>query len=123
MARVTVAELQEPRYLADLHAAAYAARVNTRHIKQRSGIQDSDSASHLSESVGLPSAPEQRVIATFLDRETARIGTLVAKKERLIDLLQERRTALITHAVTKGLATNVPMKASGVEWLGEVPEQ
>jgi type I restriction enzyme S subunit len=71
----------------------------------------------------LPFAPmyEQRAIAAFLDRETARIDALVAKKERLIELLQEKRTALITRAVTKGLDPNVPMKDSGVEWLGEIP--
>lgn len=64
---------------------------------------------------------EQRVIATFLDRETAKIDALIEKKERLIELLQEKRTALITQAVTKGLDPNVPMKDSGAEWLGEIP--
>jgi type I restriction enzyme S subunit len=64
---------------------------------------------------------EQRAIAAFLDRETAKIDALVAKKERLIELLQENRTALITRAVTKGLDLNAPMKDSGVEWLGEIP--
>jgi len=68
-----------------------------------------------------PSIPEQRAIAAFLDRETARIDALVAKKERLIALLQEQRTALITRAVTKSLDLTVPMKDSGVEWLGEIP--
>jgi type I restriction enzyme, S subunit len=71
--------------------------------------------------VGVCPPDEQRAIAAFLDRETARIDALVAKKERLIALLQEQRTALITQAVTKGLDTNVSMKATGVEWLGEVP--
>lgn len=70
---------------------------------------------------GVPSLPEQHAIAAFLDRETARIDGLVAKKERLIELLQEKRTALITRAVTKGLDPTVPMKDSGVEWLGEIP--
>jgi type I restriction enzyme S subunit len=69
----------------------------------------------------VPPRLEQRAIAAFLDREIARIDELVAKKERLIELLQEKRTALITRAVTKGLDPNVPMKDSGVEWLGEVP--
>ncbi|MGH7790528.1 MAG: restriction endonuclease subunit S [Candidatus Binatia bacterium] len=69
----------------------------------------------------IPDLEEQRSIAAFLDRETARIDALVAKKERLIELLQEKRTALITRAVTKGLDPNVPMKDSGVEWLGEIP--
>ena len=69
----------------------------------------------------LPPDSEQRAIAAFLDRETARIDALVAKKEQLIELLQERRTALMTRAVTKGLDPNVPMKDSGVEWPGQIP--
>lgn len=68
-----------------------------------------------------PPESEQKAIAAFLDRETAQINALLAKKERLIELLQEERTALITRAVTKGLDPNVPMKDSGVEWLGEIP--
>src|SRR6266550_5327705 len=71
--------------------------------------------------VSLPPPAEQRAIAAFLDRETARINALIAKKERLIELLQEKRAALISHAVTKGLDPTVPMKDSGVEWLGEIP--
>ena len=69
----------------------------------------------------LPPLSEQRAIAAFLDRETAQIDALVAKKERLIELLQEKRTALISRAVTKGLDPDVPLKDSGVEWLGEIP--
>lgn len=70
-----------------------------------------------------PFAPpsEQHAIARFLDRETARIDGLVAKKERLIELLREKRAALITRAVTKGLDPAVPMKDSGIEWLGQIP--
>ncbi len=64
----------------------------------------------------------QRAIASFLDRETARIDTLIEKKRRLLDLLEEKRTALITRAVTRGLDPDVPMKDSGVEWIGEIPE-
>jgi type I restriction enzyme, S subunit len=71
--------------------------------------------------VPAPGCYEERTIAAFLDRETARMDALVGKKERLIELLQEKRTALITRAVTKGLDPNVPMKDSGVEWLGEIP--
>ena len=71
----------------------------------------------------LPFAPpeEQRAIVGFLDRETARIDALAAKKEQLIALLQEKRTALITRAVTKGLGPEAPMRDSGVEGLGEIP--
>lgn len=72
-------------------------------------------------SSALPPTPEQRAITAFLDRETARIDALVAKKQRLIELLLEQRTALITRAVTKGLDAGVAMKDSGVEWLGEIP--
>ena len=68
-----------------------------------------------------PPLPEQQAIAAFLDRETARIDALVAEQERLIELLREKRQAVISHAVTKGLDPSVPMKDSGVEWLGMVP--
>lgn len=70
----------------------------------------------------IPSYTEQQQIANFLDRETAKIDTLIEKQQNLIALLKEKRQAVIGHAVTKGLNPNVPMKDSGVEWLGEVPE-
>lgn len=70
-----------------------------------------------------PDQPEQAKILTTLDRETARIDALVEKKTRFIELLKEKRQALITHAVTKGLDPNVKMKDSGVEWIGQVPEE
>ena len=70
----------------------------------------------------LPPKEDQLAIATFLDHETAKIDTLIAEQQRLIELLQEKRQAVISHAVTKGLNPDAPMKDSGVEWLGEVPE-
>lgn len=72
----------------------------------------------------IPSPPleEQRAIAAFLDRETARIDALIEKKRRQIELLREKRTALISHAVTKGLDPNAKMKDSSIEWLGKIPE-
>jgi len=70
---------------------------------------------------GIPPIEEQRAITAFLDRETARIDALLAKKERLIELLQEKRTAHISRAVTKGFDSNVSMKDSAVEWLGQIP--
>ena len=69
-----------------------------------------------------PSLAEQMAIAAFLDAETAHIDALIAEYETLIDLLKEKRQALISQAVTKGLHPDAPMKDSGVEWLGEVPE-
>jgi type I restriction enzyme, S subunit len=73
-------------------------------------------------SLNLPESSEQLAIATFLDHETAKIDALIAEQQRLIELLQEKRQAVISHAVTKGLNPDAPMKDSGVEWLGEVPE-
>jgi type I restriction enzyme S subunit len=70
----------------------------------------------------LPDVTEQQNIATFLDRETAKIDALIAEQQRLIELLKEKRQAVISHAVTKGLNSDAPMKDSGIEWLGEVPE-
>lgn len=69
-----------------------------------------------------PKTEEQQAIADFLDEETSRIDELIAKKQRLIELLQEQRTALITHTGTKGLNPDVPLKDSGVEWLGDIPK-
>ncbi|HAS6179305.1 TPA: hypothetical protein I7147_10355 [Vibrio vulnificus] len=69
-----------------------------------------------------PSYLEAEAIADFLDHETAKIDTLITKQEKLIELLKEKRQAVISHAVTKGLNPDAPMKDSGVEWLGEVPE-
>ena len=69
----------------------------------------------------LPTTAEQTQVARFLDHETARIDALIKEQQRLIELLKEKRQAVISHAVTKGLDPNVPLQDSGVEWLGEVP--
>ena len=74
----------------------------------------------LSRPWAFPEKNEQALIASFLDHETARIDALVAEQQRLIELLKEKRQAVISHAVTKGLNPDAPMKDSGVEWLGEV---
>lgn len=72
--------------------------------------------------VPIPPESEREAIANFLDYETAKIDTLIEKQQQLIKLLKEKRQAVISHAVTKGLNPEAPMKDSGVEWLGEVPE-
>ena len=72
--------------------------------------------------IWLPPLEERKKIALFLDHETAKIDTLIEKQQQLIKLLKEKRQAVISHAVTKGLNPDVPMRDSGVEWLGEVPE-
>jgi len=73
--------------------------------------------------VPVPTVNEQVAIANFLDQKTAEIDGLIADKEKLIELLQEKRQAIITEAVTKGLNPNVKMKDSGIEWIGEIPEE
>lgn len=72
--------------------------------------------------VPFPPSEEQTAIANFLDAETAKIDALVSEQRRLIDLLKEKRQAVISHAVTKGLNPDAPLKDSGIEWLGDVPE-
>ncbi|MEJ8476658.1 restriction endonuclease subunit S [Roseibium algae] len=74
--------------------------------------------------ITLPVVPkeEQTKIAAFLDYETGKIDALIAKQERLIALLEEKRQAVISHAVTKGLNPNAPLRPSGIDWLGDVPE-
>lgn len=101
--------------------ALYALGRQVPYIKQTTGLQNLDSHAYLRERVFLPSRDEQLAISNFLDEETARIDELMSEKERFTELLAEKRSALITHAVTKGLDPDAEMKDSGVEWLGEVP--
>lgn len=72
--------------------------------------------------IPLPTLPEQQAIAAFLDREVAKIDALVAEQRRLIELLAEKRQAVISHAVTKGLNPNARLTPSGIDWLGDIPE-
>jgi type I restriction enzyme, S subunit len=72
--------------------------------------------------VGMPSLSEQTAISSFLDRETGKIDELVAEQKRLMELLKEKRQAVISYAVTHGLNPKAPLKPSGIEWLGEVPQ-
>lgn len=72
--------------------------------------------------IPLPLVQQQKMIVDFLDQKTVEIDNLIADKEKLIELLQEKRQAIITEAVTKGLNPNVRMKDSGIEWIGEIPE-
>lgn len=72
-------------------------------------------------SVPVPPEPEQQAIAAYIDRETARIDGLIAEKERMLALLEEKRAALISRVVTRGLDPNAPLKSSGQEWLGDIP--
>lgn len=106
------------RYLFKSASYIQALQATTNLVRDGQALRYSNFAQ-----VPLPLLPigEQQRIATFLDRETAKIDALIAEQEKLIALLAEKRQATISHAVTKGLDPNVSMKDSGVAWLGEVP--
>lgn len=111
-----------PRYL---HYLLRSPRYVTGYLSISKGIRvnqwDLEPQYHSRMPVVLPPREEQRAVADFLDHETATIDSLVAEQEKLIALLKEKRQAVISHAVTKGLNPDAPMKDSGIEWLGEVP--
>lgn len=90
-------------------------------IFQQATIQNIGADKYNQLLISTPPHSEQTLIANFLDQKTTQIDDLIAKKERLIQLLEEERIAIINHAVTKGLDPTVPMKDSGIEWLGEIP--
>lgn len=104
--------LRSPRYITGYLSLSKGIRVNQWDLEPQY---------HSRMPVLLPPRDEQSAIAAFLDRETAKIDALIAEQEKLIALLAEKRQATISHAVTKGLDANAPMKDSGVAWLGAVP--
>ncbi|MEO8297528.1 MAG: hypothetical protein ABI574_06925, partial [Burkholderiales bacterium] len=110
-----------PTWLNRLTGSGYAQFYFMSRSKQSTNLASISSANVMELSVVLPPVAEQANIEGFLDREAAKIDALVAEQEQLITLLKEKRQAVISHAVTKGLDSAVPMKDSGVEWLGEVP--
>ena len=103
-------------------AALYANNINYQSIKQTTGIQNLDTNSYLNEKLALPSLHEQEAIVSFLNQKTSEIDQAIAIKEQQIALLNERKQIVIQKAVTQGLDPNVPMKNSGVEWIGQIPE-
>ena len=122
VARLPVLPELPPRFWCYVHAALYAGKLNYPAIKQTTGIQNLDSGAYLDTPAPFPPPLEQRSIAAFLDGETARIDRLVAKKKELIERLKEKRTALISRTVTRGLNPSAPFKSSGIDWLGDIPK-
>ncbi|KMH20557.1 hypothetical protein SM66_00524 [Klebsiella quasipneumoniae subsp. quasipneumoniae] len=116
-------ELAHPRYV---HYLLRNPIYVTQYLSRSKGIRvnqwDLDPDEFRNIELLLPDKTEQGKIYCFLDHETAKIDNLIEKQQQLIELLKEKRQAVISHAVTKGLNPDVPMKDSGVEWLGEVPE-
>lgn len=113
---------QSPQYL---HYLLRSPQYTAAYMMVSKGIRvnqwDLDPQYHSRLPVLLPPKEEQAAIAAFIDRETRKIDALVAEQGKLIDLLTEKRQAVISHAVTKGFTSTVSMKDSGIEWLGEVP--
>jgi type I restriction enzyme S subunit len=91
------------------------------HIKQTTGIQNLDCSSYLGQDFNFPAPEKQRQIAAYLDAVAGKIDRLVALRRRQMELLREQRAALIQQAVTRGLDSNVPLKESGLPWLGKIP--
>ncbi len=116
-------ELAHPKYV---HYLLRNPMYIAQYLRRSKGIRvnqwDLDPGEFQRVELLLPTKDEQLKIFQFLDHETARIDTLIEKQQQLIKLLKEKRQAVISHAVTKGLNPNAPMRDSGVEWLGEVPK-
>jgi type I restriction enzyme S subunit len=113
-------ELLEPRFLLySILTPNFVGAVDASTFGAKMPRANWDSIGSLE--VKVPTVEKQRLIANYLDRETARIDGLIAEKERMLALLEEKRTALISRAVTRGLDLNAPLKPSGLEWLGEIP--
>lgn len=121
IAKLSLARDMVPAYWNYVHSAAYSVRLNIGAINQTSGIQNLDQDRYFNERAPFPPSGEQAAIATFLDRETSKIDALIVEQEKLLALLAEKRQATVSHAVTRGVNPNAPMKDSGVAWLGEVP--
>ena len=110
------------RFLNYWLAAAYANGFSKRNVKQTTGIQNLDVPAFLSERIAAPVVGVQEAIADFLDAKCAEIDALIAAKEKTNALLKERRQSIIYEAVTRGLNPEAPMKDSGIEWIGQIPE-
>lgn len=131
IARIASARGMNPRFWCYAHAMLYSSRLNYCAIKQTTGIQNLDTNSYLDTLVAFPTEVEQLAIASFLDRKTTEIDALVAKKRTLIEKLKEKRSALISRTVTRGLPPeaarpaglepNPKLKRSNIEWLGQIP--
>lgn len=109
-----------------LHYLMRSLRYITGYLLFSKGIRvnqwDLEPQQHTRMPLLVPPRDEQKAISSFLDVETSKIDGLVSEQRRLIELLKEKRQAVISHAVTKGLNPNAPMKPSGIQWLGDVPQ-
>ncbi len=119
---IDVKEEVEPRYFIYFLSAAYSTRLNVRSIKQTTGIQNLDLYNYFSEYFVNPSREIQKKIADYLDAKTASIHKSIEQKQKLVELLKEKRAAVINRAVTRGLGEDATLVDSGVGWIGKVPK-
>lgn len=112
----------EPEWLQQLMQSSYAKFYFYSVAKQSTNLASISSSNIKETPLFIPPKPERIKVLSFLNYETARIDRLISQQQRLIELLKEKRQAVISHAVTKGLNLDTPMKDSGIEWLGRVPE-
>lgn len=120
--KLTPIDYVDSDYIYYLFRTMYSRKVNGLFFNQTTGIQNLKVKEYLSQNVFLPPLPEQQAIANYLDTATAKIDEAIAQQKKMIDLLNERKQIIINNAVTKGLNPNAPMKDSGVDWIGEIPE-
>lgn len=121
VARMPVESEHCARYWCYVHASLYSGRLNYPAIKQTTGIQNLDASAYLNTLVACPPLPEQERISDFLGLKTSQIDALITKKRALIERLKEKRLAVITQAVTKGLVHDTSLRDSCIPWLGSIP--
>ncbi|HAW0850145.1 TPA: restriction endonuclease subunit S [Escherichia coli] len=121
VAKMTPKNWVNHSFLKYVFFSLYSRGVNYVSIKQTTGIQNLDANSYLNEVFCFPDEFVQAEVANFLDKKTAQIDEAISIKEQQISLLKERKQIIIQQAVTQGLDPNVPMKDSGVDWIGDIP--
>lgn len=119
---VTVDESHNSDFLYYYFYAMYANKENLLYFNQTTGIQNLKVGEYLGQSIFIPTYEEQQAIVSYLDEKCGKINGAIDVQKKKIDLLNELKQTIITNAVTKGLNPDVPMKDSGVEWIGQVPE-
>ena len=119
---VTVDESHNSDFLYYYFYAMYANKENLLYFNQTTGIQNLKVGEYLGQSIFIPTYEEQQAIASYLDKKCGKINGAIDVQKKKIDLLNELKQTIITNAVTKGLNPDAPMKDSGVEWIGEIPE-
>lgn len=119
---ISVKEGYSSNYLYYYFYGMYANKVNLLYFNQTTGIQNLKVGEYLSQTIYLPTLVEQQAIAAYLDKRCCEIDKAIATQQKRIALLQELKQSIITHAVTRGIHPDVPLKESGVEWIGKVPK-